>query len=117
MSQDYEVIGATYDGRKIVKATIAGATINANSTATFTASALSHPPVGLPLYTLHPFIASVPSLIMKSLLQLLVKGALNYMTQSSGTFNVTTVDNTVGFTLYAGTTTSISTIDVILEAV
>ncbi|MFP3287318.1 MAG: hypothetical protein RXP86_08695 [Acidilobus sp.] len=88
MSQDYEVIGATYDGRKIVGVTIQGATINAN----------------------------VPSLIMKSLLQLLVKGALNYMTQSPGTFNVTTVDNTVGFTLYAGTTTSISTIDVVLEA-
>jgi len=58
----------------------------------------------------------VPSLIMKSLLQLIAKGALNYMTQSSGTFNVTTVDNTVSFTLYAGTTTSISAIDVVLEA-
>ncbi|MFP3320962.1 MAG: hypothetical protein RXO24_10375 [Acidilobus sp.] len=117
MSQDYEVIGATYDGRKIVEVTIQGATINANSTATFTASAPSHPPVGLPLYTLHPFTASVPSLIVKSLLQLIVKRALNYMTPSSGTFSVTTVDNTVSFTLYAGTTTSISTIDVILEAV
>jgi len=113
----YEVIGTTYDGKKIVKATIAGATINANSTATFTASAPSHPPVGLPLYTLHPFTASVPSLIVKSLLQLTVKRVLNYMTSSSGTFSVTTVDNTVSFTLYAGTTTSISTIDVILEAV
>jgi len=117
MSQDYEVIGTTYDGKKIVEVTIQGATINANSTATFTASAPSHSPVGLPLYTLHPFTVNVPSLIMKSLFQLIAKGALNYMTQSSGTFNVTTVDNTVGFTLYAGTTTSISTIDVILEAV
>jgi len=38
MSQDYEVIGTTYDGRKIVEVTIQGATINANSTATFTAA-------------------------------------------------------------------------------
>lgn len=88
MSQDYEVIGTTYDGRKIVGVTIQGATINVN----------------------------VPSLIMKSLLQIIVKRALNYMTPSSGTFSMTTVDNTVSFTLYAGTTTSISAIDVVLEA-
>ena len=88
MSQDYEVIGTTYDGRKIVGVTIHGATINVN----------------------------VPSLIMKSLLQIIVKRALNYMTPSSGTFSVTTIDNTVSFTLYAGTTTSISAIDVVLEA-
>ena len=91
----YEVIGTTYDGKKIVKVTITGATINANSTATFT--------------------ASVPSLFVKNLLQ------LNYTTSApgaiSGPFNVTTVNNTVSFTLYAGTTTSISTIDVIVEAV
>jgi hypothetical protein len=88
MSQDYEVIGTTYDGRKIVGVTIQGATINVN----------------------------VPSLIMKSLLQIIVKRALNYMTPSSGTFSMTTVDNTVSFTLYAGTTTSISAIDVVMEA-
>jgi len=91
----YEVIGTTYDGKKIVKVTITGATINANSTATFT--------------------ANVPSLFVKDLLQ------LNYTTSApgviSGPFNVTTVNNTVSFTLYAGTTTSISTIDVIVEAV
>jgi len=34
----YEVIGTTYDGKKIVKVTITGASINANSTATFTAN-------------------------------------------------------------------------------
>jgi hypothetical protein len=88
MSQDYEVIGTTYDGRKIVGVTIHGATINAN----------------------------VPSLFMKSLLQLIAKRVLNYMTPSSGTFSVTTIDNTVSFTLYARTTTSISAIDVVLEA-
>jgi len=91
----YEVIGTTYDGKKIIKVTIPGATINANSTATFT--------------------ANVPALFVKNLLQ------LNYTTSTpgliSGPFNVTTVNNTVSFTLYAGTTTSISTIDVIVEAV
>jgi hypothetical protein len=116
MSQDYEVIGTTYDGRKIVEVTIQGATINANSTAMFTASAPSHPSVGLPLYTLHPFTANVPSLIVKSLFQLFMKRALNYMISSSGTSSVTTIDDTVSFTLYAGTTTSISAIDVVLEA-
>jgi len=91
----YEVIGTTYDGKKIVKVTIPGGTINANSTATFT--------------------ASVPSLFVKELLH------LNYTTSApgviSGPFNVTTINNTVSFTLYAGTTTSISAIDVIVEAV
>jgi hypothetical protein len=82
------VIGTTYDGRKIVGVTIHGTTINAN----------------------------VPSLFMKSLLQLIAKRVLNYMTPSSVTLSVTTIDNTVSFTLYAGTTTSISAIDVVLEA-
>jgi len=91
----YEVIGTTYDGKKIVKVTIPGATINAGATATFT--------------------ANVPALFVKSLL------SINYTASMpgviSGPFNVVIANNTVSFTLYAGTTTSISTIDVIVEAV
>jgi hypothetical protein len=91
----YEVIGTTYDGKKLVKTTINGATINAGATATFT--------------------ASVPSLFVKQLVYIdfntSAPGAI------SGPFNVSVSCNSVSFTLYSGTTTSISTIDVLVEVV
>ena len=91
----YEVVAITYDGKKLVRQSVPGATINAGSYATFQALA----PLNEVLEVIAVY-AVAPS-----------PGALS-MVQ-----NVTVSTNSVAFTVYAGTTTTVSTFELVLLGV
>ncbi len=91
----YEVIALTYDGKKIVKQTVTGTTINAGASATIT------------VYT--------PLNEVEGLL------SLNAVAPTPGGLsipqNITRSTNALSFTIFASTTTTVSTFEVIVEGV